>query len=111
MTTTIEQKAGILVRWALHRAERNLEADVAKQACFNWPSLSNVELEELLSVTKRRLEMKAAKHVIRCDLGQRLYIEKFDDTNAAKVFLDRLLGKDKLKWESSTVATAKKGEL
>src|SRR5215467_9689394 len=54
MTTTNEQKAGILARWRDHRLGRKLEADVAAQLKFNWPSLARDDAKEVLKMVAKR---------------------------------------------------------
>lgn len=116
MTTTVDQKGGIIYRWWVHRLERGLDADVSAQCKFNWPSLSYAEIEEVVKAYQRRNEMakneerpsapkKLAKHVIKCVLGPRLYIENFTNDKSARAFLELVVGKEKPKWKTDTMFT------
>jgi hypothetical protein len=122
MTTTVEQKASILGRWAAHRLERGLPADVKAQANFNWPSLTPGEVAEVMKALQRRKTMaknterpsapsRLAKHVVYCELGHRRYVESFTDPRTARAFVDLVLKGEKFKWKSTTTIAAKDGVL
>jgi hypothetical protein len=122
MTTTISQKAEILRRWKVHRSERGLSGNVSAQCSFNWPSLSGDDRSEVLKaveelmkkavVTKRPSAPKRlAKHVVKCELGSRRYVENFVDDASARVFVDAVLGDAKTSWKDDETLTAKDGAL
>jgi hypothetical protein len=118
MSTTPNQKAMILDIWRELRERRGMDATIPDRVRWNWPSLSDGEVVEVLDAYQRRMKMKAVsspksppKHHIRCELGPRKYTEVFGSTRAAKVFVDALLGRGKTKWESSDALTAKDGAL
>jgi hypothetical protein len=112
MSTTPEQKAMILDGCVERRRKRDLEVTPEAMLKFNWPSLSDEEAVEVMQhYNQRRSKMKAAKHVIKLELGPRLYVEKFDGTNEAKTFLDKVVGKDKPVWKTSTQFTTKEDAL
>ena len=120
MSTTDDQKAGILLRWRKHREERKLPADVKAQCKFNWPSISPAEIKAVIEALQRREAMaknderpsapsKLAKHVFKCTLGDRLYVESFTQDKSAKAFLELMVGKEKPKWKTDKSFTTHDG--
>jgi hypothetical protein len=112
MSTTPEQKAMILDGCVERRRKRDPAMTPEVMLRFNWPSLPDDEAVEVMRhYNQRRSKMKAAKHVIKFELGPRRYVEKFDGTNEAKTVLDKMIGKDKPMWKTSTQFTTKEDAL
>jgi len=113
------QKALVLNFWADIRERKGESYDIMERIKWNWPSLNEQERGVVFADYKRRREiMKAVsspnsipKHVVRCELGWRLYIEAFAETGTAKLFLDKMLKNEPIKWLASNHLTAKGGVL
>lgn len=54
---------------------------------------------------------KTPKHVVRCELGHRLYIEMFASTPSAHAFVDTMLDNGGYKWHDNKMLVAKGGVL
>lgn len=116
----VKQKGLVLAMWAERREKAGKHYDVVDQMIFNWPSISEEEKAEVFSAyqQRRKERMKGVsspkrtpKHVIRCELGHRLYIEQFEDTSTAAQFLDLMLEDEPIRWVNKTELTAKGGIL
>jgi hypothetical protein len=107
MSTTPRQKAKILHWWTSVRDQRGEPYDVCLRMKFNWPSITDDEAKQVMEEYMALIP----KHLVRCELGLRLYVEKFDSTNAAALFVNAMLSDDKIKWVSPTCLTAKDGNL
>lgn len=121
MTTTIEQKGGIIARWKIERDRRGIPANLMKQIKFNWPSLVVSEMMAVHKAATRRLEEMAKKpsspktlpkHVIDCHYGNRHYMESFVEKGEAAMFVQLILeGGEPIKWTADTKITARGGTL
>ena len=106
MTTTVEQKGGIIARWRIERERRDMPADVMKQIHFNWPSLVPSEMMAVHKAHTERYEMAKKASAVKTDvfliecwygkdlhtdkgrLAARHYSEKLETKGQAAMFLD-----------------------
>ena len=130
MTTTIEQKGGIIARWKIERDRREVPANLMKQIKFNWPSLVVSEMMAVHKAATRRLEDMAKKatavktdvFLIDCWYGKDLstdkgrqtarhYSDKLATKGQAATFLDLITNGADAKQKSETQLVGRAGTL
>ena len=104
MTTTNEQKAGILVRWRDHRLARGLTADVEKQLEFNWPSFKGADRKEVLRmVTKSTKAAERKMFVVEIAKGGKSLEFKYKTVGMAAALVEMVAAGGKWKNETELV--------